>query len=86
MGRYTILVLLIFLSVLIDLYVYQGIKVLTLHLRPATRAMIHGAYWGVTAFAVAPFLVGGLVLHGSLSIFRDIYRIFVPPSAEELHL
>lgn len=76
MGRYTIFVLLIFLSVLIDLYVYQGIKVLTLHLKPATRAMIHGAYWGITAFLVAPFLVGNLLGVGFQSIvFR---RLFLP--------
>ena len=35
---------------------------------------------------VAPLLVGALILHGSLGVLGEIYRFFVPPTAEELHL
>jgi uncharacterized protein len=55
MGKYAFFVLLL-LSVLLDLYVYQGVKVLTMHLRPAMRENIHWAYWGVTSFFIGSCL------------------------------
>lgn len=35
---------------------------------------------------LAPLLIGGLVLHGSVGLLSAIYKLFVPPSAEDLHL
>ncbi len=63
MSRYIVFFLLIFLSLLMDFYVYQGVKVLTLHLKPATREIIHWIYWGITSlFLVSVFIssLGGL--------------------------
>ena len=76
MSRYAVLVPLILLFLLMDLYVYQGIKVLTLHLKPATRAGIHWMYWGITGFFVVSFLVGGLLGLGFQGLF--FRRFFLP--------
>jgi uncharacterized protein len=77
MGRYTLFALLIVLSLLIDLYIYQGVKVLTVHLKPATRESIHWAYWGVTGVLVVPFLVSVFFFSsGFQSIF---FRRFLLP-------
>ena len=68
MGRYLIFAFFTVLCLLLDLYVYQGVKVLTAHLKPDTRARIHRAYWGGACFVVGAFVVGsflGLVLQNA---------------------
>jgi len=76
MGRDAVFTLLVLLSVLIDIYVYQGVKVLTMHLKPATREGIHWMYWVINSFCVAPFLIGGFLGVGFQSIF--FRRFFLP--------
>jgi uncharacterized protein len=75
-SKYIIFLLLVSLSLLVDLYVYQGIKVLTLHLKPATRETIHWAYWGVTISFVTPFLISIFFGLGFQSVF---FRRFLLP-------
>jgi uncharacterized protein len=77
MSRYTLFALLIVLSLLIDLYIYQGVKVLTAHLKPATRESIHWAYWGVTGVLVVPFLLG--IFFSGLSFQSIFFRRFLLP-------
>jgi predicted MPP superfamily phosphohydrolase len=77
MGRYTLFALLILLFLLLDLYIYQGVKVLTVHLKPATRENIHWAYWGVTSFFVVPFLLG--IFFFGLSFQSGVFRRFLLP-------
>jgi uncharacterized protein len=72
MGRYTFFALLMVLSLLLDIYIYQGVKVLTAHLKPVTRESIHWAYWGVTSFFVGIYLFG----FGVQSIFFK--RVLLP--------
>ncbi|MHA7877549.1 MAG: metallophosphoesterase [Bacteroidota bacterium] len=76
MGRYIIFLLLASLLVLIDLYVYQGVKVLTLHLRPFTRTVIYWIYWGITSIlVVSVFVVGS----GRLNFQNIFFRRFLLP-------
>jgi predicted MPP superfamily phosphohydrolase len=77
MGKYVLFGLLILLSLLLDLYIYQGVKVLTAHLKPATRESIHWAYWGITSFFVVPFLVG--ILFFGLGVQNVFFRRFLLP-------
>ena len=64
MNRSLFLVLFTLLPLLLDLYVYQGVKVITHTLKPSTRAAIHATYWSLTCFTVAVFLVYGLLKLG----------------------
>ncbi len=79
MGRYAVVVLLILMSLLLDLYVYQGVKVLTMHLKPATRVGIHWAYWGCTSFIVLSlsYLVG--IFFFGLGSQSGFFRRFLLP-------
>ncbi len=76
MGRYAILVFLISLSLLIDFYVYQGVKVLTLHLKPATREIVHWVYWGFTSFWAVSIFIGSF---WGLSFQNVFFRRFLLP-------
>lgn len=76
MVRYLIFALFTVLCLLIDLYVYQGVKVLTAHVKPGTRAHIHGAYGGVTCFVVGACVVGSFLGLGFQNAF---FRHFLLP-------
>jgi len=76
MGRYIIVAFVASLSLLMDLYVYQGVKVLTLHLKPVTRTIIHWGYWGVSGFLIVSVFISIL---GGLG-FQNVFfrRLFLP--------
>ena len=76
MSRHTIFLLLASLSLLMDLYVYQGVKVLTLHLKPATREIVCWIYWGVTCLFVVSSFLGSL---GGLGFQNIFFRRFLLP-------
>ena len=61
---------------LLDLYVYQGVKVLTAHLKPTTRTKIHSVYWGVTYLTISTFLVGWL---GDIRFQNAFFRYLLVP-------
>lgn len=63
--------------VLIDLYVFQSLKLVTSTLSPKWRFGIHAAYWSFTAAAVILFLVIPYVQFESIPKFIRIYVIAI---------
>jgi uncharacterized protein len=63
--------------VLIDLYVFQSLKLVTSTLSPKWRFGIHTAYWSFTAAAVILFLVIPYVQFESIPKFIRIYVIAI---------
>lgn len=47
----------VFIMLLLDLYVFQAVKVVTQSTSARTRTIIHYSYWAFTIFAIAGFLV-----------------------------
>ena len=76
MHRNLLLLLFTGLPLLIDLYIYQGVKLITLALKPGTRIAIHSIYWGFTAFTIGMFLVYGLLKLGFQGRFFKYF--FIP--------
>lgn len=52
MNRLFVLSLITAIAIAIDVYAFQGIKVLTANLNPGLRKVLHIAYWSVTIFGV----------------------------------
>lgn len=67
--RKAILFLLVLLCLLLDIYVYGGIKVLTSRLHPHTREIVWRSYWGFTVVLSVAMLLGSLRSIGSLRVF-----------------
>jgi uncharacterized protein len=49
----------IFLSImlLLDLYVFQAVKVVSQNLNPKTKTLVYGIFWGITVLAVIGYLL-----------------------------
>ena len=69
--------LFIITMVLIDLYVFQSLKLVTSALSPKWRLGIHAAYWSFTAAAVILFLVIPYVQFENIPKFIRIYVIAI---------
>jgi len=56
MNRTIFFILLTFVLVAIDWYVWQGLRLATRHFAPATQRWIGGAYWGFTALTLVAYV------------------------------
>jgi len=56
MNRTIFFILLTFVLVAIDWYVWQGLRLATRHFTPATQRWIGGAYWGFTALTLVAYV------------------------------
>lgn len=63
--------------VLIDLYVFQSLKLVTASLSPKLRLVIHAAYWSFTVAAIILFLVIPYIQFESLPSFVRVYVIAI---------
>lgn len=50
----------IFILLLLDWYVFQAVKAVTLTSSPRNRAIVQNLYWGITIFAIAGFILFAL--------------------------
>ncbi|MBC7449987.1 MAG: metallophosphoesterase, partial [Cytophagales bacterium] len=67
------LVIAVSLFLLMDLYIFSGVKPLTAPLQPNTRKIIHTIYWFFTAWSMVVLLIMFLGLSNSLPIwFRTV--------------
>jgi predicted MPP superfamily phosphohydrolase len=63
--------------ILIDLYVFQSLKLVTASLSPKLRLVIHAAYWSFTVAAIILFLVIPYIQFESLPAFVRVYVIAI---------
>src|SRR6478609_5774676 len=56
-GNLLVLLISIGFFVLVDVYVFTGVRALTEHLQPSVRKIIHGIYWGFTGWSVLTVLI-----------------------------
>jgi len=63
--------------VLIDLYVFQSLKLVTASLSPKLRLVIHAAYWSFTVAAIILFLIIPYIQFESLPAFVRVYVIAI---------
>lgn len=63
--------------ILIDLYVFQSLKLVTASLSPKLRLVIHAAYWSFTVAAIVLFLVIPYIQFESLPAFVRVYVIAI---------
>ncbi len=57
MGRFLGSGIFIIIMLLVDYYVFQALKVVTLNLAPKYKTILYGFYWGVTVVAVLFFIM-----------------------------
>ena len=56
MNRTIFFILLTFVLVAIDWYVWQGLRLATRHFAPVTQRWIGGAYWGFTILTLIAYV------------------------------
>ena len=76
-GNLFVLLISIGFFVLIDVYVFTGVRALTDQLQPSIRKMIHGIYWGFTLWSVLTVLIMYSGLYQSLPAWVRIATILV---------
>jgi uncharacterized protein len=73
-GNFTFIIISVLIFILLDLYVFQGVKILTHGFSPTTRKIIHGLYWSVTVFS----LTGYMMFHlGNPDKWSTLWRTFI---------
>lgn len=56
-GNLLVLLISVGFFVLIDVYVFTGVRALTEHIQPSVRKMIHSIYWGFTVWSIITLLI-----------------------------
>ncbi|HXA00979.1 MAG TPA: metallophosphoesterase, partial [Cytophagaceae bacterium] len=73
-GNLTFIIISVLIFILLDLYVFQGVKILTHGFLPTARKIIHGLYWSVTVFS----LTGYMMFHlGNPDKWSTLWRTFI---------
>jgi uncharacterized protein len=62
---------------LIDLYVFQAVRVVTSDSSPQTRKIVYWAYWGISAFSFLLIVLYNWFGFGKMGIFKGIIAGFV---------
>jgi uncharacterized protein len=73
-GNLTFVIISVLIFILLDLYVFQGVKFLTHGFQPATRRIIHYLYWSLTVIS----LTGYMTFHfGNPDSWSALWRTFI---------
>jgi uncharacterized protein len=73
-GNLTFIIISVLIFILLDIYVFQGVKFITHGFLPTTRKIMHGLYWSVTVIS----LTGYLMFHlGNPDTWSTLWRTFI---------
>jgi predicted MPP superfamily phosphohydrolase len=73
-GNFTLISIFILAFLLIDIYVFQGLKVLVHHFSPNLRRIIYIIYWLITIISITGFLMFNL---GNPDKWSKLWRTFI---------
>jgi predicted MPP superfamily phosphohydrolase len=76
-GNLLVLLISIGFFVLIDIYVFTGVKALADQLQPSIRKIVHGIYWGFTIWSVVTLLIMYSGIYPSLPGWIRITTVLV---------
>jgi predicted MPP superfamily phosphohydrolase len=77
MNRVLFLTIAISFIILLDLYLFQAVRVLTSDLSAFSRRLVHIGYWSITVLAVVAILLYNLMEISQLKSFRSFLLVFV---------